>query len=115
MLAGAALDGLMDLETLYRGVEQSLNHSRRARRQAQDGDYNIEVMLGVDNSVEQFHGHEHVQMYLLTLMNIVSLTQALPSEFVLQSRLEHIRTVVQQHLKSYDDLNKYFHYVFESS
>ncbi|XP_048087726.1 A disintegrin and metalloproteinase with thrombospondin motifs 2-like isoform X2 [Alosa alosa] len=66
------LDGLMDLETLYRGVEQNLNHSRRVRRQAQDGDYNIEVMLGVDNSVEQFHGHEHVQMYLLTLMNIVN-------------------------------------------
>lgn len=81
VLAGAALDGLMDLETLYRGVEQNVNHSRRARRQAQDGDYNIEVMLGVDNSVEQFHGHEHVQMYLLTLMNIVSLTPALPSHF----------------------------------
>ncbi|KAL2077258.1 hypothetical protein ACEWY4_026762 [Coilia grayii] len=68
----AALDGLMDLETLYRGVEQNLNQSRRARRQAQEGDYNIEVMLGVDNSVEEFHGHEHVQMYLLTLMNIVN-------------------------------------------
>ena len=77
LLAGADLDGLMDLETLYRGVEQNLNHSRRARRQAQDGAYNIEVMLGVDDSVEQFHGHEHIQMYLLTLMNIVSMPEVL--------------------------------------
>ncbi|XP_063045632.1 A disintegrin and metalloproteinase with thrombospondin motifs 3-like isoform X2 [Engraulis encrasicolus] len=73
---GAALDGLMDLEAIYRGVEQHANQSRsrRQRRQAQghQGDYNIEVMLGVDNSVQEFHGGEHVQMYLLTLMNIVN-------------------------------------------
>uniref|UniRef100_A0A8C9TYC3 ADAM metallopeptidase with thrombospondin type 1 motif 2 n=1 Tax=Scleropages formosus TaxID=113540 RepID=A0A8C9TYC3_SCLFO len=66
------LGGLLDLETLYRGVEQNLNQSRRARRQAVDRAYNIEVLLGVDDSVVQFHGKEHVQKYLLTLMNIVN-------------------------------------------
>lgn len=71
---GADLGGLMDLESLYRGVEQSINHTRagRTRRQSLDRAYNIEVLLGVDDSVVQFHGKEHVQKYLLTLMNIVS-------------------------------------------
>ncbi|KAG7465167.1 hypothetical protein MATL_G00173410 [Megalops atlanticus] len=69
---GSELDGLLELETLYRGVEQNLNQSRRARRQAVDRAYNIEVLLGVDYSVVQFHGKEHVQKYLLTLMNIVN-------------------------------------------
>ncbi|KAM8909931.1 A disintegrin and metalloproteinase with thrombospondin motifs 2-like [Spinachia spinachia] len=71
---GAVLGGLMDLESLYRGVEQSINHTRagRMRRQSLDRAYNIEVLLGVDDSVVQFHGKEHVQKYLLTLMNIVN-------------------------------------------
>ncbi|KAG7230258.1 hypothetical protein INR49_024362 [Caranx melampygus] len=71
---GADLGGLMDLESLYRGVEQSINHTRagRTRRQSMDRAYNIEVLLGVDDSVVQFHGKEHVQKYLLTLMNIVN-------------------------------------------
>ncbi|XP_073343192.1 A disintegrin and metalloproteinase with thrombospondin motifs 2-like [Pagrus major] len=71
---GADLGGLMDLESLYRGVEQSINHTRagRMRRQSTDRAYNIEVLLGVDDSVVQFHGKEHVQKYLLTLMNIVN-------------------------------------------
>ncbi|XP_054647448.1 A disintegrin and metalloproteinase with thrombospondin motifs 2-like isoform X2 [Dunckerocampus dactyliophorus] len=71
---GADLGGLMDLESLYQGVEQSINHTRagRARRQSMDRAYNIEVLLGVDDSVVQFHGKEHVQKYLLTLMNIVN-------------------------------------------
>ncbi|KAF3693840.1 A disintegrin and metalloproteinase with thrombospondin motifs 2 [Channa argus] len=71
---GADLGGLMDLESLYRGVEQTINHTRagRTRRQSQDRAYNIEVLLGVDDSVVQFHGKEHVQKYLLTLMNIVN-------------------------------------------
>ncbi|XP_061581136.1 A disintegrin and metalloproteinase with thrombospondin motifs 2-like isoform X1 [Cololabis saira] len=71
---GADLGGLMDLESLYRGVEQSINHTRagRVRRQSLDRAYNIEVLLGVDDSVVQFHGKEHVQKYLLTLMNIVN-------------------------------------------
>eukprot|EP00064_Thunnus_orientalis_P011993 superscaffoldBa00001789_g12026 len=62
----------MDLESLYRGVKQSINHTRagRTRRQSLDRAYNIEVLLGVDDSVVQFHGKEHVQKYLLTLMNI---------------------------------------------
>ncbi|XP_076021105.1 A disintegrin and metalloproteinase with thrombospondin motifs 2-like [Genypterus blacodes] len=70
----ADLGGLMDLESLYRGVEQSINHTRagRTRRQSLDRAYNIEVLLGVDDSVVQFHGKEHVQKYLLTLMNIVN-------------------------------------------
>uniref|UniRef100_A0A8C3G4R0 ADAM metallopeptidase with thrombospondin type 1 motif 2 n=1 Tax=Cyclopterus lumpus TaxID=8103 RepID=A0A8C3G4R0_CYCLU len=70
----ADLGSLMDLESLYRGVEQSINHTRagRMRRQSLDRAYNIEVLLGVDDSVVQFHGKEHVQKYLLTLMNIVN-------------------------------------------
>uniref|UniRef100_A0A3Q3JKX0 Peptidase M12B domain-containing protein n=1 Tax=Monopterus albus TaxID=43700 RepID=A0A3Q3JKX0_MONAL len=70
----ADLGGLMDLESLYRGVQQSINHTRagRTRRQSLDRPYNIEVLLGVDDSVVQFHEKEHVQKYLLTLMNIVN-------------------------------------------
>uniref|UniRef100_A0A8C5E0T6 A disintegrin and metalloproteinase with thrombospondin motifs 2-like n=1 Tax=Gouania willdenowi TaxID=441366 RepID=A0A8C5E0T6_GOUWI len=57
-----------------RGMLVSINHTRagRARRQSLDRAYNIEVLLGVDDSVVQFHGKEHVQKYLLTLMNIVN-------------------------------------------
>nr|XP_015205093.1 PREDICTED: A disintegrin and metalloproteinase with thrombospondin motifs 2 isoform X1 [Lepisosteus oculatus] len=69
---GVELGGLLDLETLYRGVEQNMNQTRRSRRQAVDRTYNIEVLLGVDDSVVQFHGKDHVQKYLLTLMNIVN-------------------------------------------
>ncbi|XP_070994577.1 A disintegrin and metalloproteinase with thrombospondin motifs 2-like [Oncorhynchus clarkii lewisi] len=71
---GADLPGLIDLESLYRGVEQSINQTRaqRQRRQSPERAYNIEVLLGVDDSVVQFHGKEHVQKYLLTLMNIVN-------------------------------------------
>uniref|UniRef100_A0A3P8ZUA4 ADAM metallopeptidase with thrombospondin type 1 motif, 3 n=1 Tax=Esox lucius TaxID=8010 RepID=A0A3P8ZUA4_ESOLU len=49
-----------------------VNQTLRRRRHAGDGDYNIEVLLGVDDSVVRFHGKEHVQNYLLTLMNIVN-------------------------------------------
>lgn len=69
---GADLGGLLDLETLYEGVERSVNQSRRSRRQSPERAYNIEVLLGVDDSVVQFHGSQHVEKYLLTLMNIVS-------------------------------------------
>ncbi|XP_046705744.1 A disintegrin and metalloproteinase with thrombospondin motifs 2-like isoform X1 [Silurus meridionalis] len=69
---GADLRGLLDLETLYEGVERSVNQSRRARRQSPERAYNIEVLLGVDDSVVQFHGAQHVEKYLLTLMNIVN-------------------------------------------
>ncbi|KAL0974019.1 hypothetical protein UPYG_G00214320 [Umbra pygmaea] len=71
---GADLGGLMDLDSLYRGVEQSINQSRaqRQRRHSPDRAYNIEVLLGVDDSVVQFHKKDSVQKYLLTLMNIVN-------------------------------------------
>ncbi|XP_077103806.1 A disintegrin and metalloproteinase with thrombospondin motifs 2 isoform X2 [Siphateles boraxobius] len=69
---GADLGGLLDLETLYQGVERSINQSRRARRQSPERVYNIEVLLGVDDSVVQFHEQQHVEKYLLTLMNIVN-------------------------------------------
>ncbi|NWI18701.1 ATS3 metalloproteinase, partial [Crypturellus soui] len=66
------LGGLEDLSSLYSSVEQQLNETLRRRRHAGDDDYNIEVLLGVDDSVVRFHGKEHVQNYLLTLMNIVN-------------------------------------------
>ncbi|XP_031685381.1 A disintegrin and metalloproteinase with thrombospondin motifs 3 isoform X3 [Oncorhynchus kisutch] len=53
-------------------VSQQVNQAVRKRRHAGDDDYNIEVLLGVDYSVVRFHGKEHVQNYLLTLMNIVN-------------------------------------------
>ncbi|XP_060741235.1 A disintegrin and metalloproteinase with thrombospondin motifs 2-like isoform X1 [Tachysurus vachellii] len=69
---GADLGGLLDLETLYEGIERSVNQTRRSRRQSPERAYNIEVLLGVDDSVVQFHGSQHVEKYLLTLMNIVN-------------------------------------------
>uniref|UniRef100_A0A673LR41 A disintegrin and metalloproteinase with thrombospondin motifs 2-like n=1 Tax=Sinocyclocheilus rhinocerous TaxID=307959 RepID=A0A673LR41_9TELE len=69
---GADLGRLLDLETLYQGVERNINQSRRARRQLPDRAYYIEVLLGVDDSVVQFHGQQNVEKYLLTLMNIVN-------------------------------------------
>lgn len=70
---GASLGSLDSLRHSLGTLEERVNSSRpRARRHAADDDYNIEVLLGVDDSVVQFHGKEHVQKYLLTLMNIVS-------------------------------------------
>uniref|UniRef100_A0A8C2GP73 ADAM metallopeptidase with thrombospondin type 1 motif, 3 n=1 Tax=Cyprinus carpio TaxID=7962 RepID=A0A8C2GP73_CYPCA len=62
------LDGLILLDNIAKQVNQKV----RRRRHAGDDDYNIEVLLGVDNTVVRFHGKEHVQNYLLTLMNIVN-------------------------------------------
>ncbi|XP_061607426.1 A disintegrin and metalloproteinase with thrombospondin motifs 2-like [Phyllopteryx taeniolatus] len=46
---------------------------RRRRRYIEEADmFNIEVLLAVDYSVLLFHGQEHVQKYLITLMNIVN-------------------------------------------
>ncbi|XP_068613342.1 A disintegrin and metalloproteinase with thrombospondin motifs 3-like [Brachionichthys hirsutus] len=59
-------------ETLDSIVQQVTEAARRRRRDAGDTAYNIEVLLGVDDSVVRFHGKEHVQNYLLTLMNIVN-------------------------------------------
>ncbi|XP_076856662.1 A disintegrin and metalloproteinase with thrombospondin motifs 14 isoform X2 [Brachyhypopomus gauderio] len=52
-------------------MEQKLMESDRKRRHAKKDNYNIEVLLAVDDSVVRFHGKEHVQNYVLTLMNIV--------------------------------------------
>uniref|UniRef100_A0A8C0UQT7 ADAM metallopeptidase with thrombospondin type 1 motif 2 n=1 Tax=Cyanistes caeruleus TaxID=156563 RepID=A0A8C0UQT7_CYACU len=63
----------LPLEVALGLVEEQVQRSRpRRRRHATEDDYNIEVLLGVDDSVVQFHGKEHVQKYLLTLMNIVN-------------------------------------------
>ncbi|XP_054060287.1 A disintegrin and metalloproteinase with thrombospondin motifs 3-like [Rissa tridactyla] len=70
--AGSLLGGPGELSSLYDSVEQQLNETLRRRRHAGDDDYNVEVLLGVDDSILQFHGKEHVQNYLLTLMTIVS-------------------------------------------
>ncbi|KAJ8005481.1 hypothetical protein DPEC_G00118410 [Dallia pectoralis] len=53
-------------------VSQQVNQTVRRRRHPGDGDYNLEVLLGVGDTVVRFHGKEHVQNYLLTLMNIVN-------------------------------------------
>uniref|UniRef100_A0A3P9AQA4 Peptidase M12B domain-containing protein n=1 Tax=Esox lucius TaxID=8010 RepID=A0A3P9AQA4_ESOLU len=69
------LGGLMDLEALSSRLQnQHQNSTKRTRRQAQEEHelLNIEVLLGVDSSVVNFHGREHIQKYLLTLMNIVN-------------------------------------------
>ncbi|XP_016524614.1 A disintegrin and metalloproteinase with thrombospondin motifs 3 isoform X3 [Poecilia formosa] len=60
------------LDSLTQQVNQTVHHRRRQRRNAAENDYNIEILLGVDDSVVRFHGKEHVQNYLLTLMNIVN-------------------------------------------
>nr|XP_060624827.1 A disintegrin and metalloproteinase with thrombospondin motifs 14 isoform X2 [Anolis sagrei ordinatus] len=52
-------------------VEEQVGEADRKRRHAKKDDYNIEVLLAVDDSVVRFHGKEHVQNYVLTLMNIV--------------------------------------------
>ncbi|XP_047448506.1 A disintegrin and metalloproteinase with thrombospondin motifs 3 [Mugil cephalus] len=64
------LDVLGTLDTVTRRVNETVR--RRRRRHAGEDDYNIEILLGVDDSVVRFHGKEHVQNYLLTLMNIVN-------------------------------------------
>ncbi|XP_053321343.1 A disintegrin and metalloproteinase with thrombospondin motifs 2-like isoform X2 [Spea bombifrons] len=61
------------LENILDNLGNEVNGTRRRnRRHASDDDYNIEVLLGVDDSVVRFHGKEYVQKYLLTLLNIVN-------------------------------------------
>ena len=64
--------GIADLPSALDLLEHKLSESERKRRHAKKDDYNIEVLLAVDDSVVRFHGKEHVQNYVLTLMNIVS-------------------------------------------
>ncbi|NXH57553.1 ATS14 metalloproteinase, partial [Rhabdornis inornatus] len=52
-------------------MAERLGDAERKRRHARKDDYNIEVLLAVDDSIVRFHGKEHVQNYVLTLMNIV--------------------------------------------
>ncbi|XP_037351595.1 A disintegrin and metalloproteinase with thrombospondin motifs 14 isoform X2 [Talpa occidentalis] len=63
--------GLGDLPNLLSLVGDQLGEAERKRRHAKPGSYSIEVLLVVDDSVVRFHGKEHVQNYVLTLMNIV--------------------------------------------
>ncbi|KAG8507362.1 A disintegrin and metalloproteinase with thrombospondin motifs 14 [Galemys pyrenaicus] len=63
--------GLGDLPNLLGLVGDQLGEAERKRRHAKPGSYSIEVLLVVDDSVVRFHGKEHVQNYVLTLMNIV--------------------------------------------
>ncbi|XP_063148301.1 A disintegrin and metalloproteinase with thrombospondin motifs 2 isoform X1 [Candoia aspera] len=66
---------LSNLDSMLHLLKDEISSSRKRRRyprHAADDDYNIEVLLGVDDSIVQFHGKEHVQKYLLTLMNIVN-------------------------------------------
>ncbi|XP_076994271.1 A disintegrin and metalloproteinase with thrombospondin motifs 2 [Tamandua tetradactyla] len=71
--AGPSPGSLEQLSRALGVLEERANSSRRrTRRHVAEDDYNIEVLLGVDDSVVQFHGKEHVQKYLLTLMNIVN-------------------------------------------
>ena len=75
LISAANLTNLDSLDSALSFIEDRVHRSRqRYRRHATEDDYNIEVLLGVDDSVVQFHGKEHVQKYLLTLMNIVSTT-----------------------------------------
>ncbi|XP_015201701.2 A disintegrin and metalloproteinase with thrombospondin motifs 14 isoform X1 [Lepisosteus oculatus] len=63
--------GISELPNTLELMERRLGESHRKRRHAKKEDYNIEVLLAVDDSVVRFHGKEHVQNYVLTLMNIV--------------------------------------------
>ena len=62
-----------DLPNSLELMTERLGDAERKRRHARKDDYNIEVLLAVDDSVVRFHGKEHVQNYVLTLMNIVRL------------------------------------------
>ncbi|KAG9485144.1 hypothetical protein GDO78_008312 [Eleutherodactylus coqui] len=60
-----------DLPFALDSMQDRLWDNERKKRHAKKDDYNIEVLLAVDDSVVRFHGKEHVQNYVLTLMNIV--------------------------------------------
>lgn len=82
----------LDVPGALDSVAQQVNDTvrrRRRRRDAGEDDYNIEILLGVDDSVVRFHGKEHVQNYLLTLMNIVSHCHVLFCLFLVDSSSPH--------------------------
>lgn len=89
--------GLGDLPNLLGLVGQPLGDGERKRRHAKAGSYSIEVLLVVDDSVVRFHGKEHVQNYVLTLMNIVSVPASrgvgrrVPPVLVLAARFSQAR------------------------
>ncbi|XP_030602077.1 A disintegrin and metalloproteinase with thrombospondin motifs 2-like isoform X2 [Archocentrus centrarchus] len=61
------------LGSLNLNVASSGSGSARRRRYIEEAElFNIEVLLAVDYSVLLFHGRDHIQKYLLTLMNIVN-------------------------------------------
>ncbi|XP_042674181.1 A disintegrin and metalloproteinase with thrombospondin motifs 14 [Centrocercus urophasianus] len=62
---------LGELPNSLERLAERLGEAERRRRHAKRDGYNIEVLLAVDDSVVRFHGKEHVQNYVLTLMNIV--------------------------------------------
>ncbi|XP_028824055.1 A disintegrin and metalloproteinase with thrombospondin motifs 3 isoform X3 [Denticeps clupeoides] len=62
----------LDVPKVLDNIANQINQTVRRRRHSDYDDYNIEVLLGVDDSVVRFHGKEHVMNYLLTLMNIVN-------------------------------------------
>uniref|UniRef100_A0A672M109 A disintegrin and metalloproteinase with thrombospondin motifs 2-like n=1 Tax=Sinocyclocheilus grahami TaxID=75366 RepID=A0A672M109_SINGR len=70
---GSPLGLQAGLEYLPHHVKKKIKSNTRTRRETyEDEIFNIEVLLGVDCSVVMFHGREHIQKYLLTLMNIVN-------------------------------------------
>lgn len=69
---GSPLGGLAAMKDLQNSVKKKVKNARARRETYEDDIFNIEVLLGVDCSVVMFHGREHIQKYLLTLMNIVS-------------------------------------------
>ena len=50
-------------------------HGRRRRSTKVVSEKYIEVLLVIDNSVVNFHGHSLVEQYLVTQMNLVSLSR----------------------------------------
>ncbi|XP_077358108.1 A disintegrin and metalloproteinase with thrombospondin motifs 14 isoform X1 [Festucalex cinctus] len=63
--------GIAALPAALNLLTRKVPDPERKRRHAKEDDYNMEVLLAVDDSVVRFHGKEHVQNYVLTLMNIV--------------------------------------------
>ncbi|XP_069609404.1 A disintegrin and metalloproteinase with thrombospondin motifs 14 [Ranitomeya imitator] len=63
--------GVGDLPFALDSMQDRIWDIERKKRHAKKDDYNIEVLLAVDDSVVRFHGKEHVQNYVLTLLNIV--------------------------------------------